>query len=268
MTTAAVLGLTDVDALTVSMAREVAFAVSLDTAALAIAVGILANTAVKLGLALALGSSAFRRIVAPALILMMVAAALSIAVLQQAGWNQAEAGLRQVRRLVTVQIAFDSRQIPIEVRQPMLQQIVDDAQVDAAVEVNDAIAKARHSLKVFGEGNLDNAGAGEQIESLGVRSRRTQGIGGADVCGDFDARFDCQLQCVKDGVLTLAVLEKIVLRDVRESPQVPDVLADPALAVADDLGISDPGRESPPVEGGTRDHAAARNRGSAASSRR
>ena len=45
---AAVLGLTDVDALTVSMARGVAQAVSLQTAAVAIAVGVLANTGLKL----------------------------------------------------------------------------------------------------------------------------------------------------------------------------------------------------------------------------
>ena len=52
LTSAAVLGLTDVDALTVSMARGVAEAGSLTTAALAIAIGVLANTALKLGLAL------------------------------------------------------------------------------------------------------------------------------------------------------------------------------------------------------------------------
>ena len=45
---AAVLGLTDVDALTVSMARGFAQAVSLDTAAVAIAIGVLANTGLKL----------------------------------------------------------------------------------------------------------------------------------------------------------------------------------------------------------------------------
>ena len=60
---AAVLGLTDVDALTVSMARGVAQAVSLDTAAVAIAIGVLANTGLKLTLALLLGSPRFQRIV-------------------------------------------------------------------------------------------------------------------------------------------------------------------------------------------------------------
>ena len=48
-TSAAVLGLTDVDALTVSMARGVAQTVSPAVAATAIAVGVLANTAMKLG---------------------------------------------------------------------------------------------------------------------------------------------------------------------------------------------------------------------------
>jgi Domain of unknown function (DUF4010) len=55
LTSAAVLGLTDVDALTVSMARGVAQTVSPTIAATAIAVGVLANTAMKLGLTLFLG---------------------------------------------------------------------------------------------------------------------------------------------------------------------------------------------------------------------
>src|SRR5688572_21555444 len=50
-TSAAVLGLTDVDPLTVSMARGVAQTVSPAVAATAIAIGVLANTAMKLGLA-------------------------------------------------------------------------------------------------------------------------------------------------------------------------------------------------------------------------
>lgn len=59
-TTAALLGLTDVDALTVSMAREAAEDLTPAVAAAAIAVGIFSNTGVKLGLALALGSQPFR----------------------------------------------------------------------------------------------------------------------------------------------------------------------------------------------------------------
>jgi len=79
LTTAAVLGLTDVDALTVSMAREIAPSVSLDTAALAIAVGVLANTTLKFAIALLFGASAFRRIAGGALALLMAALTASIA---------------------------------------------------------------------------------------------------------------------------------------------------------------------------------------------
>ena len=78
LSTAAVLGLTDVDALTVSMATEVAPKASLDTAALAIAIGVLANTAMKTLLALTFGGSRFRAIVAGALAGVIVAATLSI----------------------------------------------------------------------------------------------------------------------------------------------------------------------------------------------
>ena len=79
LTTAAVLGLTDVDALTVSMSRDVARTATLDTAAAAIAIGILANTALKAGIALLLGSPRFRIIVGGTLALVIVAAVLSIA---------------------------------------------------------------------------------------------------------------------------------------------------------------------------------------------
>ena len=72
-TSAAVLGLTDVDALTVSMARDVAQAVSPAVAATAIAIGVLANTAMKLGLAVVFGSRRFRTIAGGALALMLVA---------------------------------------------------------------------------------------------------------------------------------------------------------------------------------------------------
>lgn len=81
LTTAAILGLTDVDALTVSMARGIAQSVSLETAALAIAVGILANTALKTGVAMVFGERHFRMVVASVLALMIVAAAASIALL-------------------------------------------------------------------------------------------------------------------------------------------------------------------------------------------
>jgi uncharacterized membrane protein (DUF4010 family) len=77
--TAAVLGLTDVDALTLSMAREVAPKAGLDTAALAIATGVVANTFVKMTLALIFGGPRFRTIAGGALAAVMIAALLSIA---------------------------------------------------------------------------------------------------------------------------------------------------------------------------------------------
>jgi uncharacterized membrane protein (DUF4010 family) len=74
LASAAVLGLTDVDALTVSMARGVARTMSLESAALAIAVGVLANTALKLAVALIFGGARFRTTVGGTLILMIAAA--------------------------------------------------------------------------------------------------------------------------------------------------------------------------------------------------
>lgn len=76
--TAGVLGLTDVDALTISMARQVAPAMSLQTAALAIAVGVLSNTALKLTIALVVGSPGYRRVAGGALFGMVTAAGLSL----------------------------------------------------------------------------------------------------------------------------------------------------------------------------------------------
>ena len=78
---AAVFGLTDVDALTVSMARGVAQAASLNTAARAIAVGVVANTGLKLTLALLLGSSRFKRIVGLTLGAMVLLAVASLLML-------------------------------------------------------------------------------------------------------------------------------------------------------------------------------------------
>lgn len=77
-TSAAVLGLTDVDALTMSMARGVGSAVTPDMAATAIAVGVLANTGMKLGLAVVLGSPRFRMIAGGALALMLLTLAAAL----------------------------------------------------------------------------------------------------------------------------------------------------------------------------------------------
>jgi uncharacterized membrane protein (DUF4010 family) len=78
---ALVLGLSDVDALTVAMARGVAYVASLDTAAAAIAIGVLSNTMLKMALALLLGSTRFRRIVGMALGTMALAALAALLVL-------------------------------------------------------------------------------------------------------------------------------------------------------------------------------------------
>jgi hypothetical protein len=78
LTSAAVLGLTDVDALTMSMARGVANTGSLDLAATAIAVGVMANTALKLGVALFFGTTSYRLIAGGGLALMIVAAAVPL----------------------------------------------------------------------------------------------------------------------------------------------------------------------------------------------
>ncbi len=79
---AAILGLTDVDALTMSMARDVAPAISLETAARAIAIGVLANTLLKTGIAAAFGGGGFRAVAAGTLALMALASAVSIVVLR------------------------------------------------------------------------------------------------------------------------------------------------------------------------------------------
>jgi uncharacterized membrane protein (DUF4010 family) len=77
--TATVLGLTDVDALTISMARRVATEISVETAAFAIAIGVLSNTALKLTVALFFGSSGFRQVAGGALFGIILAAGASLA---------------------------------------------------------------------------------------------------------------------------------------------------------------------------------------------
>lgn len=79
---AAVLGLTDVDALTLSMSRlSGADAVALG--ALGVAVGVLANTMLKLGVSVALGGGKFRRVAALGLVLMAAALAVGLWI----GWT-------------------------------------------------------------------------------------------------------------------------------------------------------------------------------------
>ena len=77
---AALLGLTDVDALTVSMARGAAYTVSLEAAAIAIGIGALSNTVLKLGLAVVLGRGRFRTVTAGVLAMMAIGTATALIV--------------------------------------------------------------------------------------------------------------------------------------------------------------------------------------------
>jgi uncharacterized membrane protein (DUF4010 family) len=78
LTSAAVLGLTDVDALTLSMARGVARTGSPELAALAIAVGVLSNTVLKFVVALVFGDARFRMIAGAGLLLVVLAAGIGL----------------------------------------------------------------------------------------------------------------------------------------------------------------------------------------------
>ncbi len=75
---AAALGLTDVDALTVTMARGTAARAGLEAAARAIAVGVLANTVLKAAIALAVGRGVFRRVTGGTLLAMAAALAAAL----------------------------------------------------------------------------------------------------------------------------------------------------------------------------------------------
>lgn len=75
--TAAALGLTDMDALTVSMSR-MGGSLSSGIAARAIAIGIIANTVLKLGLVLGLGSSETRRVAGIGLVALALASGLGL----------------------------------------------------------------------------------------------------------------------------------------------------------------------------------------------
>lgn len=77
--TAAALGLTDMDALTLSMARLGGWQATLSAAAAAIGVGIVSNTALKLGVATALGGAGFRRVAIPGLLILGLATGLGLA---------------------------------------------------------------------------------------------------------------------------------------------------------------------------------------------
>jgi uncharacterized membrane protein (DUF4010 family) len=76
----AVLGITDVDALTISMTKSATAGVDPRVAAQAIATGILVNCAMKTVLAVALGTTKFSRAAGPAIAAMGVAIAVAIVV--------------------------------------------------------------------------------------------------------------------------------------------------------------------------------------------
>jgi uncharacterized membrane protein (DUF4010 family) len=78
----AVLGITDVDALTISMAKSAATGVDPHIAAQAIAAGIFVNCALKTALALVLGTRTFSRWAGSAIAAMGVAIAVAIAVVR------------------------------------------------------------------------------------------------------------------------------------------------------------------------------------------
>jgi uncharacterized membrane protein (DUF4010 family) len=78
----AALGLTDVDALTISMAQAAGTGVAAEVAARAIAAGILTNCLLKMGLAVVLGSSQFRRVTSVTLAAMSVTLAVLLGVLR------------------------------------------------------------------------------------------------------------------------------------------------------------------------------------------
>ena len=80
LTSAAVLGLTDVDAVTISMARGVSTGTLPAVAAAAIATGVLANTVLKAAIAFVLGSSRFRVIAGTALLLVATVIGVLIAI--------------------------------------------------------------------------------------------------------------------------------------------------------------------------------------------
>jgi uncharacterized membrane protein (DUF4010 family) len=77
---AAVLGLTDMDALTFSLARAAGGTAPPDLAARALAVGVLANTVVKLIVVLGVGTPPLRRIAGGALVALAVALAVSVVI--------------------------------------------------------------------------------------------------------------------------------------------------------------------------------------------
>lgn len=82
LASATLLGLTDVDALTVSMTRYGADPARVAVAAAAMGIGVLSNTALKLALVLSIGAPGFRRRAALGLLLLAAGGAIGLAI----GW--------------------------------------------------------------------------------------------------------------------------------------------------------------------------------------
>lgn len=82
LASATVLGLTDMDALTLSMTRYAASPDAVPMAAVAVGVGVLSNTALKCGLVLAIGEPRYRRHAAGGLAMLAVGSAAGLAL----GW--------------------------------------------------------------------------------------------------------------------------------------------------------------------------------------
>ncbi|HEY9226818.1 MAG TPA: MgtC/SapB family protein [Gemmatimonadaceae bacterium] len=80
--TAAALGLTDMDALTVSMSRADG-GISADLAAQAIAIGVVANTALKLTLSAVIGAGPFRRVAVGSLAIQALATLIGLALVSR-----------------------------------------------------------------------------------------------------------------------------------------------------------------------------------------
>jgi hypothetical protein len=76
--TAGVLGLTEIDALVVSMANDPAAQLAATTAAKAIAIGVLANTRLKLAIGIVVGVKNFRKVVLIGLSAVALASAISL----------------------------------------------------------------------------------------------------------------------------------------------------------------------------------------------
>ena len=80
---AGILGLTDIDALVVSMAKDSGAQLAAEIAARAIAIGVLTNTLLKLVIGVVLGLRRFRRIVSVSLFTVALACAISLAWLRR-----------------------------------------------------------------------------------------------------------------------------------------------------------------------------------------